>query len=112
MEVSWDCTAHIMPYLRYLHAWLLKVNATMPNLAPAPELAAPVEVRIDHVLLQANQDRHELCENPQPHHQRVQKPRFHKGGGEPDAQTQEEGNPNDMSHLQRRSSGQHSHAVT
>ena len=50
--------------------------------------------------------------NPQPHHQRVQKPRFHKGGGEPDAQTQEEGNPNDMSHLQRTSSGQHSHAVT
>ena len=101
-----------MPYLRYLHAWLLKVNATMPNLAPAPELAAPVEVRINHELLQANQDRHELCQNPQPHHQRVQKPRFHKGGGEPDAQTQEEGNPNDMSHLQRTSSGQHSHAVT
>ena len=83
MEVSWDCTAHIMPYLRYLHAWLLKVDAEMPNLAPAPELAAPVEVRIDHVLLQANQDRHELCENPQPHHQRVRKPRFHKGGKPP-----------------------------
>ena len=83
MEVSWDCTAHIMPYLSYLHSWLLKVNATMPNLAPAPELAAPVEVRIDHVLLQANQDRHELCQNPQPHHQRVQKPRFHKGGESP-----------------------------
>ena len=35
-----------------------------------------------------------------------------RGGGEPDAQTQEEGNPNDMSHLQRTCSGQHSHAVT
>lgn len=68
--VQWDCTAHIMPYLNYLHKWLLKVGATMPSLSSSPQLAAPVEVRIDHALLQANQDCHETWhkEPPDPKH--------------------------------------------
>ena len=53
IEVPWDCTAHIMPYLRMLHTWLLKVGAK-----PA-KLAAPMEVRINHALLQSNKDQHE-----------------------------------------------------
>ena len=59
VEVQWDCTAHIMPYLNMLHAWLLKVGATMPSINKPATLAAPVEVRINHELLQRNKDQHE-----------------------------------------------------
>ena len=31
-EVQWDCTAHMMPYLKMLHAWLLRVGANMPSI--------------------------------------------------------------------------------
>ena len=58
-ELQWDCTAHIMPYLRMLHDWLLKVGATMPTISQPVKLAAPVEVRIDHDLLNKNKDQHE-----------------------------------------------------
>ena len=58
-EVQWDCTAHIMPYLKMLHNWLLKVGATMPSINKPATLAAPVEVRINHDLLNINQDQHE-----------------------------------------------------
>ena len=58
-EVPWDCTAHIMPYLKMLHAWLLKVGATMPSINKPAKLAAPVEVRINHDLLKLNKDQHE-----------------------------------------------------
>ena len=58
-EVPWGCTAHIMPYLKMLHAWLLKVGATMPSIAKPAKLAAPVEVRIDHDLLKNNKDQRE-----------------------------------------------------
>ena len=58
-EVAWDCTAHIMPYLKMLHNWLLKVGATMPSIHKPAQLAAPVEVRINHELLKWNKDQHE-----------------------------------------------------
>ena len=58
-EVQWDCTAHIMPYLRMLHTCLLKVGATMPSINKPATLAAPVEVRINHDLLNNNRDQHE-----------------------------------------------------
>ena len=58
-EVPWDCTAHILPYLKKLHHWLLKVGATMPSISKPATLAAPVEVRIDHELLKLNKDQHE-----------------------------------------------------
>ena len=58
-EVQWDCTAHIMPYLKMLHAWLLKVGATMPSINKPAKLAAPTEVRINHELLKQNKDQHE-----------------------------------------------------
>ena len=58
VAVAWDCTAHIMPYLLTLHSWLLKVGATMPPISQPAKLSAPVEVRIDHKLLERNQDRH------------------------------------------------------
>ena len=48
-----------MPYLTMLHAWLLKVGATMPTISQPVKLAAPVEVRIDHELLKLNKDQHE-----------------------------------------------------
>ena len=53
-EVQWDCTAHIMPYLKMLHAWLLRVGANMPSINKPAKLAAPVEVRINHELLNIN----------------------------------------------------------
>ena len=56
--LQWDCTAHIMPYLQVLHTWLRKVGAEMPSVTATPELAAPVEVRIDHGLLRQNEDHH------------------------------------------------------
>ena len=58
-EVPWDCTAHIMPYLKMLHSWLLKVGANMPSVNKPATLAAPVEVRINHDLLKLNKDQHE-----------------------------------------------------
>ena len=58
-EVAWDCTAHIMPYLRMLHTWLLKVGATMPSINKPAKLAAPMEVRINQELLKQNKDQHE-----------------------------------------------------
>ena len=58
-EVPWDCTAHIMPYLKMLHTWLLRVGATMPSINKPATLAAPMEVRIDHELLKLNKDQHE-----------------------------------------------------
>ena len=58
-EVPWDCTAHIMPYLKMLHAWLLRVGANMPSINKPARLAAPVEVRINHELLNNNKDQHE-----------------------------------------------------
>ena len=62
-EVPWDCTAHIMPYLKMLHAWLLRVGATMPSINKPATLAAPMEVRIDHELLKLNKDQHEKRQN-------------------------------------------------
>ena len=83
-EVPWDCTAHILPYLKYLHAWLLKVGASMPSIMRPVQLAAPVEVRIDHALLQKNEDRHETWhkkQNPNPSPKdKVQEPRSHREG--------------------------------
>ena len=58
-EVPWDCTAHIMPYLKMLHSWLLKVGANMPSVNKPATLAAPVNVRINHDLLKWNKDQHE-----------------------------------------------------
>ena len=85
-EIPWDATAHIMPYLQYLHTFLLKVHADMPPVNRPAQLAAPVEVRIDHNLVKANQDRHETWHNkPRPKVQRprtkVQGPRLPMGGG-------------------------------
>ena len=48
-----------MPYLKMLHAWLLKVGANMPSINKPAKLAAPVEVRINHELLKMNKDQHE-----------------------------------------------------
>ena len=48
-----------MPYLRMLHTWLLKVGASMPSINRPAQLAAPVEVRINHDLLKQNKDQHE-----------------------------------------------------
>ena len=58
-EVPWDCTAHIMPYLKMLHSWLMKVGADMPSINKPAKLAAPMEVRINHELLKLNKDQHE-----------------------------------------------------
>ena len=58
-ELQWDCTAHIMPYLKMLHDWLLKVGDIMPTINKPAKLAAPVEVRINHELLKLNKDQHE-----------------------------------------------------
>ena len=58
-QVPWDCTAHIMQYLKMLHTWLLKVGANMPSINKPAKLAAPVEVRINHELLKLNKDQHE-----------------------------------------------------
>ena len=53
--VPWDCTAHLMPYLQFLHKWLLKFPADMPVVVQPMESTAPLEVRIDHKLAQKKQ---------------------------------------------------------
>ena len=58
-QVEWDATAHVMPYLTFLHNWLMKIGAPMPPVLQPTVLAAPVDVRIDHQLLRANEERHE-----------------------------------------------------
>ena len=49
-----------MPYLKYLHTWLMKVGAKMPSVAMPSRLAAPVHRRIDHDMVQRNEVPHEI----------------------------------------------------
>ena len=91
-QVQWNAFEHIMPYLQTLHAWLLKVGANMPAITKAAPLSAPVELRINHQLLEANKDRHatknkmptptpKTRSNNQALTSKVQGPRLHMGGG-------------------------------
>ena len=64
---SYDCTAHLLPYLKVLHDWLLKVGAEMPATMKATELTAPIDKRIDHLMLAKNEDHNELLYLTSPH---------------------------------------------
>ena len=52
--VPWDCASHLEPYLKFLHGWLLKVQAEMPSIADQAPLEAPEEVKINYDLVKKN----------------------------------------------------------